>query len=615
MVAYVLDDNLRDETNRNGRNYWDAYLQEICGLLGLSASPLSLQELEDGEILEQVNALIVGHVSGDHLTDQMIENLEGWVRKGGILVGFGIKGLDHVFGIETVSEIEQEPDDYAISGYFHLRPHAITHEVHPSLFMEQKLLIFSDIQAVNAEGSLELARLYDTEHNDLQHPAITGNRYGEGFAGYFAFDVAKTVWLLHQGGPLPDCREKDQDRPITILSIVGENTRMVRYADEIVFIIQNMIAQYPQPFIYQIPPMGGKIPDALLYWGGDEYRGPVERSLKASDWMREKGLAYHVNIEIDNHPMSAEEWQQIRDNGHEVSNYFVFGGKQHNEQSLRKEIKRQSDLFLRKFGVRLVCTFYKSFAYHPRTILPGDDQWDDWTGPVRWLAEAGIKADNSYCGRNISNSWFHNGPSVDFGFGTGYPFYFYADYQHGNRPIDFLEEPINCYEMGHRGSILSENGEASPLNKEMRTWEEVHLPIDMAIKYHLVMNMFYHPIYIVENQPCREAIEEILRYIEERKATVKHMGNDQVWEWWDARSRSRVEEVNIQGDSIKFRCDCKYPAGMIVKVAVSNREISKVISGGETLPHQTREEFGNTWLYLVVPAGEQEIEVQFADNQ
>ena len=59
------------------------------------------------------------------------------------------------------------------------------------------------------------------------------------------------------------------------------------------------------PFIYQIPPAeDGSIPDALFYWGGDEYRGPVEDSLFASDWMKAQGLPYHINIESDQHPMT-----------------------------------------------------------------------------------------------------------------------------------------------------------------------------------------------------------------------------------------------------------------------------------------------------------------------
>ena len=124
MVAYVFDEDLRDQTNRSRQNYWDTYLQEICGLLGLNASPLSLADLEDSDRLQEVSALLIGQVSGARLIDTIIGNLEQWVKRGGILIGFGVKGLDQVFGIEPVSEIKQKPDDYALAGYFHLRPHA-----------------------------------------------------------------------------------------------------------------------------------------------------------------------------------------------------------------------------------------------------------------------------------------------------------------------------------------------------------------------------------------------------------------------------------------------------------------------------------------------------------
>ena len=34
-----------------------------------------------------------------------------------------------------------------------------------------------------------------------RHPAISWNAYGAGFAGYFVFDLPRTLWLLHQGRP------------------------------------------------------------------------------------------------------------------------------------------------------------------------------------------------------------------------------------------------------------------------------------------------------------------------------------------------------------------------------------------------------------------------------
>jgi hypothetical protein len=555
MTAYIHDDELKRETNKNGKNYWDTYIEEINELLGLRAQVLSLSKLENSNKLNGVRVLIIGSVSGENLTERMAGVIDEWVKAGGILIGFKVNGLDNVFGNEAVAAIKQEPDDYAISAYFELRPHQITHEIHPALYLEQRLFSLSDIQLVKAKGSVELAR----------------------------------IWLLHQGWPV-QAQYKEKRYPKTsLLQVIGDNSRKLPYADEITFILQNMIAQAPQPFIYQIPPMKGKIPDALLYYGGDEYHGPVELSLKASDWMKSKGLGYHINM-CDNHPITQEELNHIKENGHEVSLYYRL----HEEDNftMKEEYYVElNQLFYKKFGYRPVCTVNKWLG------------WTGWAEPAKWMLKAGGKADNSFYSQNIpSDHPLHNGPSFGFGFGTSYPFYFYDDCKNGNKRIDFIEEPIICYEVGHRGSIDGSD-------KETRAASDVHTPIDMAVKYHLLMNMFYHPVYIANFPRCREAIEEILRYIEYIGAMVLHMGNDQVCRWWNARSRSGIDGIILQENSLQFRCNCAYPSGMIVKIPLYINSGFQVLCGSSAIPYKEKNEFGRKWIYFTVPTGEHKIEL------
>jgi len=589
MLAYICDEKLKQELNKNKQNYWDVYIREINDLLGIRARVLSIRELEDIDRLEGIGTLIIGHDSATQLTDRMREVLAEWVSAGGMLIGFAVDGLDHVFGMQPVGAIKQQPDDYAISAYFELWPHQITHEVHPALSFEQRLFALSDIRLVKPEGSIELARLYDSAGRDLGCPAITWNRYGEGYAGYFAFDVAKTIWLLHQGRPVPASDDTKKYPKTSQLQVLGDNSRKIPYADEITLILQNMISHNPQPFIYQIPPLGEEIPDALLYWGGDEYHGPVERSLKASDWMKQKGLPYHINM-CDNHPITPEQLHHIKQNGHEVSLYYQL----HEEDNfaMKEEYYIElNDLFHEKIGFRPLCTVNKWLG------------WSGWAEPAKWMLKAGGRADNSFYGNPAAHDHpFSNGPSFAFGFGTSYPFNFYDDYEHENQRIDFIEEPIVCYEIGHRGSITGKD-------KETRAVEDVHAPIDLAVKYHLLMNMFYHPIYISYYPRCREAIEEILRYIEYIGARVLHLGNDQVCKWWYARSHSAIDAVISQENSIRFECNCEYIPGMIVKIPVSGDSELQVLLDGRVASYKEKQEFGRRWIYVVVPAGRSKVEI------
>ncbi len=589
MLGYVVDETIRQQINQKDQNYWDAYLQEINGLLGASGNPVSLKDLENPDVIGKLNVLIIGWQSGEKISDNALRILDQWVSQGGILIGFGLQGLDHVFGIKTTSQLRQTPDDYTILAHCDVRDHALTRELHDMNFLEQKLLILSDVRLVDLDGAFELSRLFETTGRTINRPAISWHACGKGFAGYFAFDVAKTVWLLHQGRPLVGDAIKGNRYPRGAdLSVVATNSRKVAYADELCFLIQNMIAQAPLPFIYQIPPEGDQIPDAILYYGGDEYAGPVEQSLRASDWMKQKGLGYHINT-LHNHPMTEAEKKHILDNGHELSLYYGL----HDEDDFTMKEEYYSELYdayVKKFGIRPMTTVNKWL------------RWIGWSEPAKWMLKAGGKADNSF--HSLPGAFEHpfaNTSYFGFGCGTGYPFYFYDDYRGQNQKIEFMEQPIACYEVGHRGSIR---------DYETRAEFDVHLPVELAIKHHMVMNMFYHPAYIAYFPNCRRAIEEILRYIKDRGAKVLHWGNDAVTTWWLARSRSSVQNVNQDANTLTFDTACDYPNGMIVKLLLKKR-MFRVAWGNFPATCQIKKEFAGDWLYIVVPAGKHRFTIVF----
>jgi hypothetical protein len=60
----------------------------------------------------------------------------------------------------------------------------------------------------------------------------------------------------------------------------------------------------------------------VLYYSSDEYTGPADLSVKASDFIASRGLPYHINIAAHLHPMTSEQFAHIRRNGHEVSTYM-----------------------------------------------------------------------------------------------------------------------------------------------------------------------------------------------------------------------------------------------------------------------------------------------------
>ena len=308
--------------------------------------------------------------------------------------------------------------------------------------------------------------------------------------------------------------------------------------------------------------------------------------------MHQRGLPYQTNIESDHHPMTAEEQARLRDLGTEVSAYYHLYSE--DDYTMTPEhYTFQSDRFLERFG------------YRPVVSVNHCVRWKGWTEPAKWMRDAGGRADNGFTGKAVANdNHFRNSASYGFGFGTCYPFYFWDDWRGGNARIDFMEQPIVCYELGHRST--------TSINRDLdtRAFEEIHLAVGMAIRYHFVMNMFYHPICINSFPACRDAIDEVLRYIDYRGAHVLHMNNRMVAEWWDARHASTVDVTAIDDDGASYQCHCAHAGGMVVTVPIPGGRRATPGSGGQVL-----HEFGRNWLYVTAPQGESSVEVTFAETE
>lgn len=592
-TVYILDKDLWKKLNRKEQNYWDVYLGEICNQLGVCAEPAALSELQNMLQSDQVSTIMLGGVSLAKVAPSVRESLANWVKDGGCLIGFLTEGLDKLFGLEAVSKQKQVPDDYTISGYFDLKANRFTVDVHSPSCPAQKLIILSDVKFVRTSGEV-IAELYDVDKKDTGFPAIVYRPYGKGHAFYFCFDAPKTVWLLHQGRPLI----KDFDRcgmlRTTEMQLTGKNQQPVLYADEIVFLVQNMVACHSHPFIHQIPPRDGKVADALLFWGGDSCGSSANVILKASNWMKKKGLPYHINVlsrrGVIN--LTRNDAKKIKDNGHEVSLHYNFADSEECAQPYfftREDIKRQNELFQKQIGVRPVSSVMHCLYWH------------GWSEPAQWMSECGGLGDNSFAG--ISRSLKDpdaNAPFFGFGFGTSYPFFFYQDFRGRNKRIEFIEEPLTTYELGHRGSIN---------DRKSFIPDDIHRALDLAVKYHLTLNMFYHAIYISEYPNCRKAIEETIRYIKKKSATICHMGTDSLCEWWFARSRAKVSEITVDRNGVEFSTACEYPAGMVVKVPLDSNEKISVWVDGRKNQARLKNEFGRKWVYAIVPTGNHRIKI------
>jgi hypothetical protein len=554
-------------------------MRELCDRLGLSARQVAPAEIADG-VLAGLGTLFLGDFPTGLLDTTACATLEEWVRGGGVLIGLGTEGLDSLFGVRYRSEIPQPGDAFTISGSFTLaEDHPVTAGIHSLLHPEQRLLIVSPIRAMEPlEDTETLGYLYNIFGGDLQRAAVSLRRLGAGCAFYVAFNLPQTLWVLHQGRPLDGDYDGDGYYRTSDARVIGVNEPEVAYSDELLFLVQSMVARQPVPLLHQLPPLDGAVPDALLFWGGDD-EAAAGTQLFASHWMREQGLPYHINI-MPRHgafAVGAEEFAAIKANGHECSLHYNFiDDFAHPHGFGEADLRRQADLYSATYGERPVCTVNHWLC------------WTGWAEPARWMAAAGGRADNSRAHRGSPP--LNPVDMLGFSFGTAFPFYFYDDAAHGNARIDLLCEPITAYETGY----LPESNDFTVL----------HRSLDLAAHYHLTLNMLYHPVYVHHYPTCRAAIQEALRYLQQRGISAVHVGNDALWSWWSTRSASSLHEVTLDGTILLFHAVCPYHGGSIVKVPLGvGGHARGVTCDGAPVALEERTEFGQTWAFLVLPPG------------
>ena len=581
-VAYVLDRDLWDQTNSGERNFWHAYLPELLDQLGLCADEIAPSDLSSTEKLAGCSHLFLGPVSDEQHLASCAARLTSWVQSGGVLIGLSCPGLDELFGVKIQGTVSQPLDDFTQSGFFDLKPVPVTANVHSYLHPSQKLLTFSDVRLVSPTDAHVVGSYHYANGRLSPYAAITQRPIDRGWAFYFAFDVPKTIWVLHQGRPVDRDYDGDGYFRTGDARVIGSNEEEVLYADEILLVIQNMVARRPLPFVCASPPVGGQVPNALLYWGGDD-EAADGLQIQASNFMATRGLPYHMNImpREGRFHLSREEAEQIWRNGHEIAVHYNHTEREPDWSFTETDVQTQAQLFYEAFGRRSECS-----VNHCVT-------WVGWAEPAKWMAQCGGTGDNSRI--HSATPPMNPANQIGFSFGTALPFYFYDDWRAGNERIDFVCEPITAYEVGYRPDRFDP--------------AMVHKAVDLAAHYRLTLDMFYHPCNIAWHETCRAAIDEVSAYAKRRGLRLKHMGNDELARWWRQRSASSVSDVTVSDAGVSFRTGTDHADGIVVKIPLQTGEATQCSCSGHDLTFENTFELGQNWAYVVVPSGESHVEI------
>ena len=593
-VAWVYDAQAHSDANAAGRNYWPVYTEEILRRLGITPERLAPADARDLIRLAGYAVVVAGSHPG--VSPTVPSAAEAWVRAGGILIGFATVGLEELFGIRVEGCLKQPEGDFGIAAYLRLADCNLASDVHPAGFEDQPLLVVSPVRLVVAddEGVETLATVMEPSPDaptcgrravETPYAGVTLRRVGAGYACYFAFDVAQTMWAIHQGRPID--RDYDGDGYLRAMDarIVGDNDVAVPYTDVLQSLLRVILGLRPIPMVDALPPAGGRVADAVFYFGGDD-EGEAGNQVPASDFMRSRGLPYHINLMPvgEGFAVSAQEAAHIEANGHELALHYNFvDGFSHPCGFAEHDVRAQADQFMRAFGRSSRC----SVNHWCR--------WCGWADPARWIAATGGTGDNSWfgpepVGMNPTNV-------TGFSFGTAFPRHVWDDWRHGNRRLPFVQEAITGYEVGYQDE------QCDPA--------AVRRAVDLALAGRLTMCLFYHPVYIAGSPGCREAIDELLRYVDELGATVAYMGSDRLNEWWMNRDATTVEDALFDGNLLEFVVDCPDPSGCVIRVCLGQSVGARCfVESADVIPKRVTECASN-WAYFPVPIGRHRVAVQF----
>jgi hypothetical protein len=578
-MIYIIDEELKMLTNSNKQNYWDLYLEEVCTLLGNNGRAVDIHNINES-ILSTSDVVFIGNIN---IKDPSIkETLRKWAEEGGCLVGFMTIGLEDVFDIKSHT-VKKQPNLFEPCTYIDIESN-VPGDGNGS--RKISIPVYSDILLTRFNN--EHKHIASFIHEGASYGATTEINAGKGKAVYFSFSLPQSIWIINQGKPVPDEGEEYLNTGVyyckTITKcILSSKDFSIPVCDELIYTLWNIISTFT-PSVDPIMPKEGEICDALFYWGGDDefIRG---KQKKSSEWMKSKGLPYHINLICRNGEFAVDQKDidVIKSNGHEISLHpdFISDNKPPFLPN-KKELHRQIDYFIERFG------------YPPNTSVFHYTVWRGGSETAEWMAEKGMKGDNSfitpYCDKN----------GVLYGFGTGYPFFFYKGPEQGNERLDFIEQPITGFEMGYAN--LAKKPEDDVIDEEA-----LRHSIDITVKNRGFLNCFYHTYRICDWKGAVNAINCILSYIEKKEYKILHVGNDRLTDWWFKR-----KDIFIRKKASGYYTIENVPdEGAVIRLSIDEKTnmAPKILVNGNEINCRARQIYGRKCMLFVLAKGNHILEV------
>jgi len=431
--------------------------------------------------------------------------LTAYVQKGGGLIGLRPpKELGFLFRVRPLGDTLSER-------YIKLETQ------HPlSEGIEAETLQYhgeADIYALN--GAQPLAYLCHDLDCPTRYPAIATHEYARGRTAIFAYDLAASTVLFHQGrssqssiGDYPDPDSDGMFKPTDLflnqIDIRLKHTPQADIQQDILVNIMEWMAGFTKPL-----PRVWYFPDrekGLVFIGGDS-DGMSLKDFETTISTVEKysGVFTTYLMEEQYGVVTPQEEQSLREKGHSFGPH-LWQGQRPSLSEKRQGIKEEIRHFRECYGYTPLSSrghseeirhFRECYGYTPLSSRGHSVIWVGWTEQAKYLSENGIRLSCDFTGGKYIGAGYVTG--------SGLPWKFINKEGH---ILDIYEQPYQICDDGsmHDKSCLP------PLTLEEAIQRSYEFMDAAFKKYHTVFQVSLHPIYIggSADLPSKEWLEAVL---------------------------------------------------------------------------------------------------------
>lgn len=553
-VFYYYDQAAHRAANACGRDYTPAYLPLMFKNMGVTAHPITPEELLSnppgkGDVL---------FIGSDHLDAERSASLAQAAEKGCLLIGFGTDVANELFGCRA-DRLPPADDPYGVVGYFTFRGQSEPLPV---------LGAFARLDGADGDTAGEI------EADGKVYPGCIRQKN----TCYFVFDLPATLWRSADGHPTVESVLEGFPFPRVPDGCVIPNdyNADIAFADCYQQFLQGILRQAGIPMLHPLPPKDGKAADLLLYFAGDDDAGGADIDLIASERMHERGLPYHLNLmpTADGQGFVIDRAQAdlIRSRGHELSLHYNFTQYPYTKDGW----KVQHDLFEEHFGQTAVG------PVNHCVIQIGSS-----AERCRRQKQLGALGDNNKIQSAFDPDDINAFNVTGFRFGSAFPRFAIDDAAHGNQNLGFCEVYASYYE-----PRIYEGTDAE--------YDKIYRYLEAGVFYGRTLQLFVHPHYISDiitpAEPALRAIDAAMEHVRRRGWQVVTCGPDALIRWWHDRAACRILALTPNG----FTLD--NPTGRPITLRLPDGVRGVTVDGKPTEPERKSIAGENALLLTLAPA-------------